>query len=284
MFNAGLVLEGGGMRGLFTAGVLDFFLEKQVEFEEIIAVSAGACHACCFISKQHGRAKAVSLDYLNNKHYCGLYSLFTTGDLFGAKFVYDDIPNKLNLFDNDTFENSQSKLFATVTNVQTGQAEYLLLKNLRQGNDINAVRASASLPIVSNIVQYNTKFYLDGGMADSIPIKKAQADGYLKNVIVLTQPKSYLKLPNKAVPIIKHKYKQYPNLINAIANRHINYNDTCLYINSQEESKKVFVIRPKENLSVRRIEKDREKLESTYNLGYEAAKEKYEDMIKFLSE
>ena len=280
MFQNGLVLEGGGMRGLFTAGVLDFFIDKDIEFAEVIGVSAGACHSCSYVSKQRGRARSSTIDHIDDKNFCSLYSLFKTGDLFCAKFSYDDIPNRLNPFDYDTFNKSNTKLFSTVTNVETGQAEYIRLCEMHE--DIQAVRASASLPLVSQIVEYKGKKYLDGGIADSIPLKKIEADGYLKNVVVLTQPKGFIKQKNKAMGLIELKYKEYPKLIEQMANRHNVYNDTLDYIYKQEEVGLCFVIQPKENLDIGRVEKSKEKLDLAYSLGYECAKENYDTMTEFL--
>lgn len=280
MYNAGLVLEGGGMRGIFTAGVLDFFLEKGVDFQEVIGVSAGACHGCSFVSKQYGRAKAVSVDYIGDKRYCSLYSLVKTGDLFGADFLYDEIPNQLNLFDHQTFLASQTKLWAVVTNVESGEPEYIHLKDMN--THIQVLRASASLPLVSRIVTFEGKDYLDGGISDSIPIKRMQRNGLVKNIVVLTQPKGYHKDKNSAMPLIKLKYKRYPKLIQQIENRHNHYNETIRYIEEQEALGNIFVIRPQEKLLVGRVEKDKARLEALYQLGYECAKMQHKELQRFL--
>lgn len=281
MYNSGLVLEGGGMRGIFTAGVLDFFMDRDVDFENIIAVSAGACHACSFLSKQYGRAKNVSIDYIDDKNYCSIHNLLNTGDMFSEKFVYDEIPRKLNVFDNDTYESNPSKLFVTVTNVEDGEPEYILLQDCDK--DIDLIRASASLPLISRLVEFRSKMYLDGGISDSIPIRKAQEMGMKKNVIILTQPEGYIKKPNKAMAIIKMKYKKYPQLVRKMANRYLIYNDTLDYISEEEKKGNVFVMRPLAALPLKRIEKDKDKLEWTYREGYECAKSRYEDMIEYLS-
>ncbi len=280
MYNAGLVLEGGGMRGIFSAGVLDFFLENNISFAQIIGVSAGACHACSYLSGQRGRAKAISVDYLDNKLYCSAYSLITSGDLFGKKFVYETIPNQLNLFDYDAYLANPTRLFAAVTNIETGQAEYIELKDLKE--DMEALRASASLPLVSRIVNVNGKKYLDGGVADSIPIREMQARGFEKTVVVLTQPKGYVKEANPGGWLTKAMYRKYPALITSMKERHKAYNATLTYIDEQEAMGKVFVIRPTEKLVIERIEKDRAKLEAVYNLGYLQAKSRHEEMVKFL--
>lgn len=270
------------MRGIFTAGVLDFFMDKGVEFKNIIGVSAGACHACSFLSRQYGRAKKVSVDYIDDKNYCSVYNLIKTGDLFGEKFVYDEIPRKLDIFDNEAYLNNPSKLFVTVTDVESGEPAYIELRDCDK--EVDLVRASASLPLVSRIVEFRGMKYLDGGISDSIPIRKIQEMGMKKNVIVLTQPEGYVKEPNKAMTFIKMKYRKYPQLIRKMENRYLIYNDTLRYIKQQENIGEVFVIRPEEALPLKRIEKDKEKLEDTYKKGYKRASALYDDMVKFLKE
>lgn len=280
MKKVGLVLEGGGMRGVFTAGILDFFLENDIEFEEIIGVSAGAIHGCNFKAKQKKRSINVSLDFADDKRYCSLYSLLTTGDMFGAKFVYYEIPSKLNIFDNDAFKNNKSRLIATVTNVETGKAEYMELKDMDK--DIEIVRASASLPLISRMVPLKGRKYLDGGIADSIPVKEMERRGFSKNIVILTQPLEYRKEPSGGKALMKARYRKYPKFIAQFYNRYNNYNETLEYIEQQEKLGNIFVIRPKEKLCVDRIEKDKAKLQKTYELGYEVAKEQYEAIKKFM--
>ena len=189
MFEAGLVLEGGGMKGVFTAGVLDFFLDKGIEFKNIYGVSAGACTMSSYVSKQRGRALETMTDYLGSKRYMGAYSLLTTGDIFGVDFSYDLVPNYLNPFDYETFKKYEGNAYAVVTNIVTGEAEYIKLKDME--TDVEYVRASSSLPLVSRNVEINGNKYLDGGMADSIPIRKSEADGNVKNIVVMTKPVGY---------------------------------------------------------------------------------------------
>ncbi len=280
MYKAGLVLEGGGSRGIFTAGVLDFFMENNVEFENVIGVSAGAIHATSYLSKQIGRSKLVSTQHVGNKKYCSFSNLIKTGNIFETEYAYNLIPNKFNPFDYDTYEKSEMKLYAGVTNVETGEAEYIELKNLKKSMD--ALRASASLPMVSQIVEFEGKKLLDGGMADSIPIKKSIEMGYDKNIIVLTQPLDYQKSADKNGLIMKLLYKKYPGIVKAMKNRHIMYNETTNFIKELEKDGKVFVVRPEEKLAAGRIEKDKEKLEAVYKVGYELTKERFSDMIKYL--
>lgn len=276
----GLVLEGGGMRGLFTTGVLDFFLKNNIEFKHIIGVSAGACHASSYISRQVGRSFAVSTDYLSDKHYCGLYSLVTTGDLFGAEMIYDTIPNKLNPIDYEAAAENPAVFRAVVTNCRTGKAEYPIIEDMKR--DTIYIRASSSLPVVSRPVKINNEMYFDGGIADSIPLAKSMELGMTKNVVVLTRARGYVKGPNRMMPYIKMKYRKYPELVKSIENRHNIYNSELELIDSEEKAGKAFVIAPKQPLPCGRVEKDVEKLRLCYRLGYKAAADRYEELKEFL--
>ncbi|MEG2193176.1 MAG: patatin family protein [Terrisporobacter sp.] len=282
MIETGLILEGGGMRGIYTAGVLDYFMEKDLYFTHCYAVSAGACHASSYFSKQKGRSAKVNLDYLNDKRYCSVNSLIKTGDMFGADFVYNLIPNELELFDYETYNNSKCNFYSVVTNCGTGKAEYIKINDMKK--DIIAVRASSSLPLLSRIVEINNKKYLDGGISDSIPIKKSIKDGHNKNVVILTRDKNYKKAKSNLITLFKIKYKKYPNLIKSIENRYKVYNDTLDFIEEEKKNNNVFVIQPNKPLKISRLEKDKEKLRELYNQGYEDAKECYDELISFINE
>ena len=282
MIEAGLVVEGGGMRGVYTAGVLDYFMEKNLYFDDCYGVSAGACHISSYVSKQIGRSIKVTLDYINDKRYCSINSLIKTGDMFGVEMLYDLIPNKLELYDYDTFNKFKGNFYSVVTNCKTGKAEYIKIKDMKK--DIIAVRASSSLPLLSRIVEINGKEYLDGGITDSIPIKKSIKDGHKKNVVILTRDKTYRKSKPKFLSFFKLKYKKYPNLVKAIENRYKMYNETLDFIEEEKAKNKVFIIQPKLPVKISRIEKDKDKLKALYNQGYEDAKEIYEDLMKFLEE
>ena len=282
MIEAGLVVEGGGMRGVYTAGVLDYFMEKNLYFDDCYGVSAGACHISSYVSKQIGRSMKVTLDYINDKRYCSINSLIKTGDMFGVEMLYDIIPNKLELYDYETFNKFKGNFYSVVTNCKTGKAEYIKIKDMKK--DIIAVRASSSLPLLSRIVEINGKEYLDGGITDSIPIKKSIKDGHKKNVVILTRDKTYRKSKPKFLSFFKLKYKKYPNLVKAIENRYKMYNETLDFIEEEKAKNKVFIIQPKLPVKISRIEKDKDKLKALYNQGYEDAKELYEDLMKFLEE
>ena len=282
MIEAGLVVEGGGMRGVYTAGVLDYFMEKNLYFDDCYGVSAGACHISSYVSKQIGRSMKVTLDYINDKRYCSINSLIKTGDMFGVEMLYDIIPNKLELYDYETFNKFKGNFYSVVTNCKTGKAEYIKIKDMKK--DIIAVRASSSLPLLSRIVEINGKEYLDGGITDSIPIKKSIKDGHKKNVVILTRDKTYRKSKPKFLSFFKLKYKKYPNLVKAIENRYKMYNETLDFIEEEKAKNKVFIIQPKLPVKISRIEKDKDKLKALYDQGYEDAKELYEDLMKFLEE
>lgn len=280
MIKAGLVVEGGGMRGVYSSGVLDFFIEKDLFFENNYGVSAGACHLCSYLAKQYKRAFRVNVDYLNDKRYCSVHSLLKTGNLFGAEMLYDIIPNELDLFDYDTYNKNKSNFYVVITDINTGKPEYVKIGDLKK--DIIYVRASSSLPLLAQNVKINDKEYLDGGISDSIPIKKSIADGNKKNVVILTRDSTYRKGKNSLMPIIKLKYKKYPNFVKSMADRYIVYNEILDFIKELENNGDVFVIRPKKPVNIGRTEKNREKLEALYNDGYNDAKDCYEELLKYL--
>ena len=228
----GLVLEGGGMRGAFTTGVLDFFLDsldKEFSFHSCMGVSAGAIHACSFLSKQKGRGFETNIDYLEDEQYGSFKNLIKTGDLFDAEFCYKTIPEELNPYDYKTFEDNPTDFYAVVTNCRTGEAEYKKITDMHKG--IYFVRASGSLPLVSRTVWIQKQPYLDGGIEDSIPIKKSEELGNEKNVVVLTRDRGYRKGPNKLIPMAHLRYgKEFPKLVEQMKNRHIRYNETLEYL------------------------------------------------------
>lgn len=284
MYQAGLVLEGGGMKGIYTAGVLDFFLDKDIMFSSVYGVSAGACHMCSYLSKQRGRALDISIDYLDSKHYCSPESLVMTGDLFNVDMCYHLIPDYLYPYDNDAFKQYPGKAYSVVTNIATGRAEYIRIRDM--GKEIDAIRASASLPLVSRNVKFNGQYYLDGGISDSIPLQKSIVDGNVKNIVVMTKEVGYVRKPTSPaqLALIKARYLKYPKVYELMASRHDRYNECLRFIERQEEAGQAFVIRPQHASDVGRIEKDKEKMEALYREGYEDAKACYEDLMKYLGE
>ncbi|MBE7010644.1 MAG: patatin family protein [Ruminococcaceae bacterium] len=262
----GLILEGGAMRGMFTAGVTDVMMEHGIEFDGLIGVSAGAVFGCNYKSKQPGRTIRYNKKYCKNPKYCSLRSLIFTGDLYGADFCYHEIPTKLDVFDEETFCKNPMEFYVTCTDVVTGQAVYHKCER-SDNKDLLWFRASASMPLVSRIVEAEGYQLLDGGIADSVPLRHFESLGYDKNVVILTQPKEYVKQKNRLLPVMKIVLRKYPALVEAMARRHEVYNETLAYIKEQEAAGKVFVIRPEEKLPIGHIERDPEMLQKVYELG-----------------
>ena len=276
----GLVLEGGGHRGIYTAGVLDTFAENKISFDGIMGVSAGCVHGASFLSGQIGRSIRYTTKYCDNSNYMRIGSLITTGKFFNEKFCYYDLPETLDPFDNDTFDKNQTQFFAVCTDVKTGSAIYHECETLK-GEKIKWLQASASMPLVSKIIKIEDNLLLDGGIADSIPIKKMQELGFEKNIVILTQEAGYRKNPNSLLPIIKLVYKKYPKLIEAIENRHIIYNQQLEFLEKQEKLGNVIIIRPSEKPTASRTEKDKEKILETYNLGKKDALSIIKNIIEY---
>ncbi|MBR5329270.1 MAG: patatin family protein [Firmicutes bacterium] len=277
----GLVLEGGGMRGMFTVGVTDVLMENGLEFDGLIGVSAGAVFGCNIKSKQPGRAIRYNMKYCRDSRYCSFRSLRKTGDLFGVDFCYRELPQKLDLFDDDTYISNPLPFYVVCTDVETGKAVYHLCENDVE-NDLKWMQASASMPLAARMVEIDGKKYLDGGVADSVPLCYFQSIGYEKNLVILTQPKGYVKGKNKALPLIKRAYKGYPDFISTVAHRHEVYNETLAYIEEQEKSGKTLVIRPDEKLPVGRVEHNPEKLREVYEIGRKIGKVYLEEIKAFL--
>ena len=276
----GLVLEGGGHRGIYTAGVLDTFAENKISFDGIMGVSAGCVHGASFLSGQIGRSIRYTTKYCDNSNYMGIGSLITTGNFFNEKFCYYDLPETLDPFDNDSFDKNQTQFFAVCTDVKTGSAIYHECETLK-GEKIKWLQASASMPLVSKIIKIDDNLLLDGGIADSIPIKKMQELGFEKNIVILTQEAGYRKNSNSLLPIIKLVYKKYPKLIEAIENRHIIYNQQLEFLAEQEKLGNVIIIRPSEKPTASRTEKDKEKILETYNLGKKDALSIIKNIIEY---
>ena len=278
-----MVLEGGAMRGMFTAGVLDVLMENEITTDVTVGVSAGAAFGSNYKSSQTGRALRYNLRFCKDKRYCSFWSLLFTGNLYGAKFCYHTLPNRLDIFDTEAFDKSPMEFYAVCTNVENGKPFY---KKIEKADDIayEWIRASASLPLVSKIVKIDGMKLLDGGITDSIPLKFAESTGCEKSIVVLTQPKGYVKKPASMMGIMKKVLKNYAEMIKALQNRYIMYNDTLKYIEQREKEGSVLVIRPKENLIIKRVEHKRENLTAVYNLGRETATERLDEIKKFLKE
>lgn len=279
----GLVLEGGAMRGMFTCGVLDVFMENGIEFPAAVGVSAGATFGCNFKSKQIGRALRYNLRFSKDKRYGSFHSLFTTGDYYNAEFCYKTLPDELDVFDRKTLAENPMDFFMVVTDIETGLPEY---KKLTDGGevDLEYMRASASMPIFSNPVHINGRKYLDGGISDSIPLAFMMKNGFLKNVVILTQEREYRKKESKSSFLLKPFLKKYPKVLERMKNRPSMYNSQKEFVFEQEQEGNVFVICPKEPLGISRIERSPQKLQETYDKGKKLALEILPALKKFMED
>jgi len=280
----GLILEGGGMRGIFAAGVIDYFLDEGIRFDNVLGVSAGACHGCSYVCGQRGRAYAVNTDYLDDKHYCSLYNLRKTGNMFGEEFIFHRIPEKLYPIDNETFKASGVKFQPVVTNCVTGKAEYPVMEDMFR--DVEWVRASSSLPFIAKMVEIDGGLYMDGGLTDSIPLAQSVKQGNEKNVVVLTRPRGYRKKPgNPGVErLMKIRYRKYPAMVDAYVHRYQTYNEELDFVAAEEAAGRAFVIAPMGDLPIGRTEKDVKKLKKAYDEGYYVAEGLGQKLKAFLAE
>ena len=274
-----LVLEGGALRGIYTAGVLDTLQKENIVVDTIIGVSMGSICGINYVSNQIGRTLRYNLKYCKDKNYMSYHNLIKTGDIVNNHFAYDTIPNQLDLFDYDAYKCRKTKFLCTVTNIETGEAEYIEIKDPKK--EIDYIKAGASMPVVSSIVEIDNKKYLDGGIADSIPVKKAISLGYDKIIVVLTRPITYRKRKSKN-KTLQRPYKEYPNLQKALEVRNENYNKTVEEIIKLEEEGKILVIRPTRKVKIKRIEHNPTRIQEQYDLGVEDCKAKIKEVKKYL--
>ena len=276
----GLVLEGGAQRAIYTAGVLDVFLENDICFDGVIGVSAGAIHGCAFVSRQKGRSIGYTLKYSGYWRYMSWRSLLLTGNMVGEEFCYHDLPEKLFPFDHEQFEKSPTKFYVTCSNLQTGKAEYILCENLRE--NMSYLRASASIPFVSRPSVIGNQRFLDGGTCDSIPIKAFQNMGYDRCVVVQTREAGYQKTKNKFVWLAHLIYHAYPKFIQALKNRHLMYNQELAEVEAMQKSGEVFVIRPSRLIHIKHKETNKKILREVYELGRQDALAQLQALKNFL--
>lgn len=263
-----LVLEGGALRGLYTSGVLDALYENNIDIDCIIGVSAGALFGVNYFSCQPKRVMRYNKKYCKDKRYISLLSLILTGDIVNKNFAYYKISEKLDPFDQKAFIKTDKPFYAVATNVDTGKAEYFLIK--KPLDELEKLRASSAMPVLTKIVDIDGKKYLDGAIGDSIPVKKAIEMGYKKIIVVLTQPKNYVKkeLNSKQIKSVSRRYKKYPKFIEASLKRPSLYNETIEMITKLEDEKKIFVFRPSKSINISPIRKTVKELEDAYALGY----------------
>ena len=267
--NIGLVLEGGAMRGLFTAGVIDVLMENGVDFPALVGVSAGAAFGCNYKSRQIGRALRYNKRFCRDPRYCSFRSLFKTGDVFGAQFCYHEVPNTLDPFDVKAFDENPMAFYLVASDVETGTPFY---KKIDHADDTayEWIRASASMPIVSRVVELDGKKFLDGGVTDSIPLAFMERQ-YDRNVVVLTRPRDYQKQPASKLWLYRLTLRKYPNMLRAVRERHLMYNEQRAHVFAQEKAGKAFVICPDKPLEVGRMEHDPEQLQKAYDTGRQTA-------------
>lgn len=282
MENIGLILEGGGSRGIYTAGILRYLMEEEMYFPYTIGVSAGACNGSSYISRQIDRNKMVNIDLVNHPEYLSLRNLFKKGQLFGMDFLFDTVPKEIVPFDFKAFYEAEEEFVVGTTDCLTG--EPVFYKKTDYAKDmLTLLRASSSLPAFAPAVPFENRVLMDGGIADPIPIKQSVQDGNSKNVVVLTRNRGYYKKPQSFGGYIRRKYRDYPGLVKALEQRHTVYNETLQYIFDEEKKGNVFVLCPSEKLNVGRVEKNKKKLTALYQQGINDIKNMVQPLKEFLS-
>ena len=267
--SSSLVLEGGGKRGIYTTGVLDVFLENNINVDAVFGVSAGAIHGVSFVSKQIGRDIRYNIKYNDDPRFMSLKNWLKTGNVVDVDFCYNELPNQLDLFDYDAFNANPTKFYAVCSNIETGTPEYILCTEMH--HDLKYVQASASLPFFSRIVEIDGKKLLDGGICDSIPLKAAQDHGYNKNIVILTRPAGYRKKPSHNKPLAKLIYRHYPKFIKALTERYLMYNSELDYVAAQQKLGNTLVIQPSKTIKISRLETNLDVIKAMYELGRQDA-------------
>ena len=269
------------MRGLFSAGIMDVMLENNITFDGVIGVSAGAAFGCNYKSRQIGRAIRYNKRFARDKRYCSMQSFLRTGDLFGAEYAYHVVPNEYDIFDNETFEQNPTEFWVGCTDVETGEPVY---KRCDQGGDVTFdwVRASASMPVVSRVVELEGYKLLDGGMSDSIPLKAFQRRGFERNLVIMTQPRGYVKKPSRLLPVIRLSLRKYPRVVETMQMRHLMYNDQLAYVEQEVRRGNTMAIYPDAALPIGHISHDPEEMQRVYDIGRETGLRKLDDIKSFL--
>lgn len=276
----GLVLEGGAMRGLFTAGIIDVMMEAGVEPDGLIGVSAGAAFGCNYKSRQPGRVIRYNTRFAKDPRYSSLRSLIKSGDYFNAKFGYHIVPKQYDIFDVETFDKNPMEFIVVCTDVLTGEAVYHKMDHV-SFDELEWLRASASMPLASKVVEVGGRKLLDGGVADSIPLEYFERIGYGRNVVILTQPKGFVKEPNKLMPLMKIGLRKYPNMIKALATRHLMYNRELKYVREAEREGRCLVIRPEEKIPIGHISHDPDEMRHVYEIGRALGERNLKDIKAF---
>ena len=277
----GLVLEGGGMRGLFSAGVMDVMMEHGIRFDGIVGVSAGASFGCNYKSHQIGRVLRYNVRFKDDPRYMGLRSLLRTGDLVAAEFSYHTLPNELDVFDYKTYNQDPTEFHVVCTDVLTGESVYHRLDKM-DDEGLEWIRASASMPLVSKPVNIDGKLLLDGGISDSIPLRYFQEQGFERNIVILTQPKGFFKKKTKLMPLFHLFMRKYPAIVQAMARRHLMYNEELVYLEEQKQLGNILLIYPQDIVPIGRTEQNETKMRHVYEMGREKAEEKLSEILRFL--
>ena len=277
----GLVLEGGGLRSLFSAGIMDVMMDEGIRFDGIIGVSAGATFGCNYKSHQPGRALRYNMRFRDDPRYISLRSWITTGDLVGAQFSYHTMPRELDIFDSDSFNADPSAFYVVCTDVATGEPVY---RRIDEMNDegMDWLRASASMPVVSRPVKLGNRLLLDGGISDSIPLRFFQGEGYGRCVVILTQPAGFRKRRTRLMPVIRMAMRRYPAIVEAMNRRHEMYNAQLDYLAEQERQGNILLIQPQEPLHIGRTEMDAAKMQRVYDLGRSTGRDWLARILEFL--
>ena len=278
----GLVLEGGAMRGLFTAGIIDVMMEASIEPDGLIGVSAGAAFGCNYKSRQPGRAIRYNTRFANDPRYSGVRSLIKSGDYFNAEFGYHIVPKEYDVFDDQAFEDNPMAFIVVCTDVETGKAVYQKLDKANF-DTYEWIRASASMPLASKVVELDGKKLLDGGVADSIPLAYAESIGYTQNLVILTQPEGYVKKRTRLMPLMRLGLRKYPKMVEAMNQRHLMYNRELEYVRQAEHEGRCMVIRPDEKLPIGHISHDADEMRRVYDIGRQTGMKHLEQIKTYFS-
>ena len=268
------------MRGLFTAGIIDVMMEAGVEPDGLIGVSAGAAFGCNYKSRQPGRVIRYNTRFAKDPRYSGLRSLIKSGDYFNAEFGYHIVPKQYDIFDVETFDKNPMEFIVVCTDVLTGEAVYHKMDHV-SFDELEWLRASASMPLASKVVEVGGRKLLDGGVADSIPLEYFERIGYDRNVVILTQPQGFVKEPNKLMPLMKIGLRKYPNMIKALATRHLMYNRELKYVREAEREGRCLVIRPEEKIPIGHISHDPDEMRHVYEIGRALGERNLKDIKAF---
>ncbi len=279
----GLVLEGGGLRGIYTSGVLRLFMDRGITIPYVIGVSMGACNGANYVSCQPERNRIVNTRFTDDPRYLSYKRLLFKGELFGMDFLFDTLPNDLVPFDNEMFQSNSQRFIVGVTDCETGEAVYFDKHSLEK-DFLIILRASCSLPFLAPAVQFRGQSFMDGGISDSIPLEKSIADGNRKHVLILTQPRGYRKKQSSWTKLVQFRYPKFKGLSQAIETRYQRYNETADAVDELEKKKEIFVIRPQIKLSIKRAERNREKLLLGYDTGYYDAMVQTKALLEYLQD